>query len=253
MNATELGADDWDQHWSDFSAVSEVAPATRYRYTLALRLLNIGARGQGVRLLDIGSGPGGFAEVFLTRFPQAQLLGLDSSATGVGHAAARVPSARFLQCDLMNPGAQPPFGATHAVCAEVLEHLDDPIAFLRNTMRFMAPGCRLVITVPGGKPNAFDRHIGHRRHFNARDLRQLIEAAGFEVELSTGAGFPFFNLYRLMTSWRGMKLVQDVSNADSFAVRAGMLVFGLLFHLNFSRWGWQTIALARYKPGAHLG
>ena len=55
-----------------------------------------------------------------------------------------------------------------------------------------------VVTVPGGPMSAFDRHIGHRRHFSPDDLRAVLLAAGFQVERTTGVGFPFFNLYRLV-------------------------------------------------------
>ena len=250
MSSSQLSPDNWDQHWTDFSAVSDVAPATRYRHDIAIRLLDIKSEGAEVRMLDIGSGPGGFAEMFCSRFPKAALLGLDLSAAGIMRAAKRVPAGRFIQCDLMAPGEQPPFGATHAVCAEVLEHLDDPVTFLRNATHFMGPDCQLVVTVPGGKPNDFDRYIGHRRHFSATELKELLTTAGFEVDLATGAGFPFFNLYRLLTTWRGKKLVQDVCNPESLRLRAGMLVFGLLFRFNSMRCGWQTVALARYRSRA---
>jgi len=35
--------------------------------------------------------------------------------------------------------------------------------------------------VPGGPMSAFDRHVGHRRHFSAAALRQLLVNSGFEV------------------------------------------------------------------------
>jgi len=94
------------------------------------------------------------------------------------------------------------FGATHAIASEVLEHLDDPVTLLRNGMAYMAPGCRVIVTVPGGPISAFHRHIGHRRHYTPVLLRDLLTAAGFEVEVSTGIGFPFFNLYIGALVWR---------------------------------------------------
>jgi SAM-dependent methyltransferase len=243
--------DDWDRHWTDFSAAGDMAPATRYRQQLCIRLLALTAPGEGVRLLDIGSGTGAFAELFCSRFSKARLRGLELSQTGVDLAACRVPHAEFLQRDLIAPSPNcedRPFRATHAVCSEVLEHLDDPLTFLRNTKSHMAPDCRLVVTVPGGKPNAFDTYIGHRRHYSAQDLRQLLQTAGFEVELATGVGFPFFNMYRLVTTWRGERLKQDVSGPPSLTVRMGMMIFGFLFRFNLMRWGWQTVAVARHRP-----
>ena len=246
---SEALCDNWDQHWTDFSQVSRNAPATRYRERVCLRLLEIPGSGAGVRLLDIGSGTGGFAEQFCSRFPQASLLGLEMSKTGVDLAAQLVPAAKFIQRDLLAPlpvGEQETtFGASHAVCSEVLEHLDDPLTLLMNAKRYMAPGCKLVVTVPGGKPNRFDLYIGHRRHYAAADLRELLETAGFDVVHATGVGFPFFNLYRLLTRLRGDNLKHDVNGPPSFCVRVAMAVFSVLFRFNLMSSGWQTVAVAR--------
>ena len=247
---THPQADNWDQHWTDFSEASEMGAATKYRQRLAIKLLAVQASGAGVRLLDIGSGTGGFAKVFCERFPQAALHGLEMSPTGVALAGRRVRRAVFEQRDLLErlpDGAAARFQATHAVCCEVLEHLDDPLVLLRNAAAYMAPGCRLVVTVPGGRPNVFDRYIGHRRHYTGQELRQLLESAGFEVERASGAGFPFFNIYRLLTTWRGERLKQDVSGPPSLMVRVGTVIFSLLFRFNLMSAGWQTVAVALYR------
>jgi hypothetical protein len=122
----------------------------------------------------------------------------------------------------------------------------DPETLLRNTIAYLAPGCLLIVTVPGGPMSAFDKHIGHRKHFDPEELRRVLERAGFEVERATGAGFPFFNLYRLVVMARGRRLVASEGGTSGLA-RLVLAVFGALFHLNLdsSRWGWQTVALAR--------
>jgi hypothetical protein len=124
--------------------------------------------------------------------------------------------------------------------------LNDPVLLLRHAAEYMAPGCKLVVTVPGGWRNAFDAHIGHRRHYTPADLAALLERAGFTIESLFGAGFPFFNLYRLLTTLRGRRLIRDVSGPPGWLVRAGGVVFGALFRLNLMHlWGWQTLAVAR--------
>ena len=70
--------------------------------------------------------------------------------------------------------------------------------------------------------NALYRHIGHRRHYSPQELRQLLESAGFRVESVYGAGFPFFNLFRVFLTIRGEKLVKDISGLPSSLVRFGM-------------------------------
>src|SRR5262249_2841353 len=143
--------DNWDQHWLDFSAASESAPATKYRTRLILRLLDIDANDPTVRLLEIGSGTGKFAEDFCARYPQSKFLGIELSQMGVEMSVRRVPSARFLKRNLLlpsEPGQVFDFQATHALCSEVLEHVDEPDVVLRNAIPYMGPHCKLVVTVP---------------------------------------------------------------------------------------------------------
>ncbi len=244
--------DDWDRHWLDYSDAAEQNPAQRYRRRIVFDLL---ALGDGpVRVLDVGSGQGDFAAELLRRHPRAELLGLEVSEAGIEIAQQKAPGAGFVQRDLTQagePAAEQQGWATHAVCSEVLEHVDKPGELLANAAHYMAPGCRLVVTVPGGPMSAFDRHIGHRRHFSPEALGALLTEAGFEVETASGAGFPFFNLYRLVVILRGRRLVEDVSGggtgSESRLARATMAAFRPLFRLNRLRGGrgWQTVAVAR--------
>jgi SAM-dependent methyltransferase len=247
--------DDWDRHWTDYSDAAERNPAQRYRRRLVTEMLDLGTG--PARVLDIGSGQGDFAAELLGANPGAELLGLEVSEAGVEMSRRKAPRGEFVQCDLLE-GAEPPAEqrgwATHAVCSEVLEHVDDPVALIANAAPYMAPGCRLVITVPGGPMSAFDRHIGHRRHFAPPDLAELLGRAGYRVDTATGAGYPFFNLYRRVVIMRGEALVEDVSAAEggseSRLALAVMGAFGVLFRLNRSRSrrGWQTVAVAHPGP-----
>jgi SAM-dependent methyltransferase len=243
--------DDWDRHWLDFSAAAELSPATRYRRRLALRLLAEDRRNTSVRMLEIGSGAGQFAAEFLTAAPHAQFLGLELSHTGVDIATRRVPAARFLPRDLLaraTPDDGVDFRATHALCSDVLEHLDDPALLLRHATAYMAPGCKLVVTVPGGWYSAFYGHIGHRRHYTPAELSDLLESAGFAVERVCAAGFPFFNIYRMLVTLRGQELIAEAARAPSLLMRASGAIFDALFRLNMMHpWGWQTVAVARYR------
>ena len=247
--------DDWDVHWEDFTEANKRNPAQEYRRRLAIQLLE--RREAPRHLLDIGSGNGEFLRVAGRRWPQAELLGLEMSEVGVQQSRARVPGAEFRVCDLME-GAGPIGGrerwATHAVCSEVLEHVDDPVLLLRNARRWLAPGCRLVVTVPGGPMSAFDRHIGHRRHFAPPQLAATMREAGLTVAMTAGAGFPTFNLYRSMVILAGSRLVsagdaKAEHTPDGLLLRGAMATFRPLFHLTLPRspMGWQTIGVG-YEP-----
>jgi SAM-dependent methyltransferase len=240
--------DDWDRHWQQYQESALTNPAQDYRRRLVLARLDL-ARADSPRVLDIGSGLGDFLVDLHALYPLVPKLGLELSRNGVEIATRRLPQARFLQRNLIagndDPAELRAF-ATHAVCSEVLEHVDDPVRLLRNARVYMADGCRLVVTVPGGPRSAFDRHIGHRRHFTPGDLRKLLQDAGFDVEFSTGAGFPFFNLYRLLVVLRGEQLVDDARGEPGQLLKAVSAVFRLLFKLNLPRspLGWQMLAVA---------
>jgi SAM-dependent methyltransferase len=244
-----ISIDDWDEHWSKFGASAEQGPSLGYRRRLVLQGLNLEGQGEKTKLLEIGSGTGEFAEVVCGDYPRVKYLGLDLSRVGVEVSGRRVPQARFLQRDLLqSKGTEEglDFGATHAVCSEVLEHLDNPELLLRNAAAYMQKGCKLVVTVPGGGMNAFYKHIGHRRHYSSKEMSELLQRSGFRVEKAYDAGFPFFNTLRLFLTWRGDKMIETLSGPPSGFARFGMKIFDVLFRFNLMRWGWQTVVVASY-------
>jgi SAM-dependent methyltransferase len=254
--ASFVARDDWDRHWQAYTAVAERNPSQRYRRQLVLSHLAKSGCGPGARILDIGSGQGDLAVDLHNRFPETEIAGVELSTTGVEVSKAKVPSAHFVQRNLLEPvGDIGPLRewAQFAVCSEVLEHVDDPATLLRNASEYLAPGSTLIVTVPGGPKSQYDLHIGHRQHFTPASIRALLETAGFQVDLATGAGFPFFNLYRLVVVLRGKSLIHDVDSAtngwSSILARGVMSVFHPLFALNLmnSRLGWQIVAVARVK------
>ena len=240
--------DDWDRHWKDIENTMAMNPAHEYRRSILFRNLNL-ASVPSPRVLDVGSGLGDFLIALSDQYPEVPKLGLELAQTGVDIASRRLPQATFLQRDLIaggeGPGAYAKF-ATHAVCSEVLEHVDDPVRLLENARAYMAKGCRLVVTVPGGPRSALDLHIGHRRHFTPASIREVLNKAGFTVLSSVGAGFPFFNLYRLLVILRGNKLIDDAASEPSYLLRFTCAVFRACFKLNKdnSRFGWQIVAIA---------
>ena len=251
---TSPAPDDWNRHWEEYSQSAEENPAQNYRRDLIFSLLGLRDSGEGARVLDIGSGQGDLSAAILTRFPSTQVLGLELSETGVKISSRKVPEARFVQRDLLDgtePSGELRGWATHAVCSEVIEHVDDPSRLLKNARAYIAPGGLLVVTAPGGPMSAFDKHIGHRKHWRPDDVAAVLKNAGYESVRATGAGFPFFNLYRCVVILRGRKLIQDVATAPagraSGSARAAMAVFHWLIRpaLNSTRRGWQMVATAR--------
>ena len=244
--------DDWNAHWDRYASAASQNPAQRMRHDLIARLLRKGAR-DAMRLFDIGSGQGDMLAKLRPIFPSAEFFGAELSASGVEMSRSKVPDATFLTADLFAPPpeiARFQGWATDAVCSEVLEHVDDPAAFLRAACPYLADGARLVVTVPGGPMSEFDKHIGHRQHFTRASIARVLEDGGFTAERVHLAGFPFFNLYRAAVIARGKKLVADGESkgaAASVASSVALAVFRFLFHFNLSDspFGWQVVAVAR--------
>jgi trans-aconitate methyltransferase len=253
-NVTSTPRDDWDRHWDEYSQAAQENPAQEYRRKVIFSLLGLRPPGVGVRVLDVGCGQGDMAAAIRDAFPKAEIVGLELSQLGVEISRQKVPDARFVHCNLLEEVTPPQDlrrWATHAVCSEVIEHVDDPLKLLRSAREYMGPGCTLVVTAPGGPMSAFDKHIGHRKHFQPSNIQRLFRDAGYIPEQVTGAGFPFFNLYRCAVVMRGKKLIEDVSArrspAASHSARLAMSIFHWLFRLNLdsSPWGWQMVGKAQ--------
>ena len=251
---TRSSQDDWDAHWEQYAESAGLNPAQRMRHELIARLLCESPDPTNARVFDLGSGQGDLLQKLHPLLPKAKLLGAELSESGVAISRRKVPQATFMVADIFQPpAALNDFEgwATHAVCSEVLEHVDDPAAFLKQARNYLAPEAKLIVTVPGGPMSAFDRRIGHRQHFDRAQVRALLEQAGYSVERIYLAGFPFFNLYRFLVIARGRRLAQDVgtqsSGFSSSVAGFTMKLFRLLFRLNLrdSPFGWQVVAVAR--------
>ncbi len=255
MNPTQTS--DWNQLWDAYAASAEENPAQKYRRLQIEKLLNLKNAPRPLRILDLGSGQGDFSQEIKAKYPEAEVVGIELSERGVKESQRKVPGARFFQADLTQPLNLPEElkgWATHAVCSEILEHIENPIRVLENVKPLLSTDCRWVITVPSGPRSYFDRHIGHLQHFSASEFKALCIKAGYEFESLSKAGFPFFNLYKLVLILRGKKLVSDVevpqSQSLSWSVRTAMAIFDWLFQFNLDNFfgGWQIAAVVKKKP-----
>ena len=140
--------------------------------------------------IEVGIGTGLYSGMLLRKLPSIKGVGLDISAasklfteaqmTALGVGSRYRVELRDVTADPMEPQTE------WLVCVEVLEHLDDPVAFLRGLRRNMTPGARAFITAA---LNA--AHADHIYLYRNSDevLVQLMEA-GFSLEQSfVGAAY----------------------------------------------------------------
>ena len=119
----------------------------RGRFNLGLKLA---AEFRGKRVLDYGSGDGSFLAM-LMRAPSAPALamGTEVDPRVVENCRARLMTEglRFVTNDALDSTEHE--GAYDAViCMEVLEHVLDVTDVLNRFMRFLAPGGKVLISVP---------------------------------------------------------------------------------------------------------
>jgi 2-polyprenyl-3-methyl-5-hydroxy-6-metoxy-1,4-benzoquinol methylase len=111
------------------------------------------------RILDLGCGPGQFAEFIAASMPTAQYVGLDFSRVAISLAQKRCPNYLFEvhALPIYHFDGLPSFDAV--VCTEVLEHVEND----REILAAVPAGTTIVATVPN-----FDS-FGHIRLFRHAD------------------------------------------------------------------------------------
>jgi len=55
---------------------------------------------RAARVVDMGCGPGNSTELLVAHFPEAEVIGLDSSPAMLEQARERLPKCKFVEADL---------------------------------------------------------------------------------------------------------------------------------------------------------
>lgn len=186
---------------------------------------------EGARILEVGCGTGHNFEM-LERFGRLEALEVD--------AEARALASRRLGREI---GDAPlpeltgvPDGTYHLIALlDVLEHVDGRPESLRSIAAKLAPGGKILVTVPAYQWmwSAHDRAHHHKLRYSKKGLRRDAEAAGLKVDR-----IGFFNslLFPIAAAVRILgKLTGKSSSDDKLPPRPlnGIFerIFGLERHL----------------------
>ena len=196
---------------------------------------------QNPRILDVGCGTGA----------NLKMLAAHGRAEGVVFSQLAVDFCRERGLDSVKLGAveQLPYenGSFDLVTAlDVVEHLDDDVAGLREIRRVLRRDGRVLLFVP-----AFmflwgvqDDVSNHRRRYTLPSLLRAVEAAGFSVEWSSYANISFFLpvlLVRSVMRWLGLRAATEYGinismmngpfsslfAAERFILKRGKIPFGV--------------------------
>ena len=141
------------------------------------------------RILDVGCGTGANL-LMLSNYGDAE--GVDISKDALAFCRER-----GLDKVKLGAGEELPYddGTFDLVTAfDVVEHMDDDLAGLREMRRVLRPGGRVLLFVPTFMFlwGLQDDVSNHRRRYRLSELRRVLEQAGFEIERSTYANIMFF-------------------------------------------------------------
>jgi SAM-dependent methyltransferase len=168
-----------------------VGPRHRLRESLLSRLLLSARPGQA--LLNVGAGQGTFSQLLEAR--GFEVTSVDPSPAAVELLRARVRGPVLAAAAGELPFADASFDG--AVLGEVLEHIEDDLAALREVARVLRPGGVVAASVPAN-PDWFgpsDEWAGHRRRYTRDGLLELCAGAGLTVERLEPWGFPVSSFY----------------------------------------------------------
>jgi 2-polyprenyl-3-methyl-5-hydroxy-6-metoxy-1,4-benzoquinol methylase len=199
---------------TELSAVIRRHPWWRARTQLVLSILERHAITPPARVLDAGCGWGVTLEALEQRAYRA--TGLDVSR----QALERLDQAdrRLIEADLTRSFS--PLVVAHSafdavLALDVIEHVDDDRAVLANLARLVRPGGILIVSVPALPElfSEFDRVQGHRRRYDAEQLRAAFE----DTELRTEQVFwwgswlvPLFRFRRHRSSANAAQVPEEI-------------------------------------------
>jgi SAM-dependent methyltransferase len=172
------------------------------------------ARAEGpVHVLDIGSGDTYLAEHLIARLPDGSRLVCVDANYADSHLARRVIGPDSTLCTVR---VAPEGQYDWILLLDVLEHVEDDTALVREQLCRLPAHGRVLVSVPAWQAlyTEHDVRLGHRRRYAPSELRGLLEASGLRVMLLGGlfaSLLPLRSLSKTVEVLRGYQAVPQSS------------------------------------------
>lgn len=159
----------------------------RYQVPVYRYAKRVAERRRDAVVLDIGCGSGDKLHEFFGR-GKRRVVGVDQGS-GIALASDRFAGIDWIDGDLARDDVWADLKAISPdliICADVIEHVEDPVELLHRLQSLMSPGTALILSTPDRSrleasqlgPPGNQRHI---REWSKDELARLVSHVGFEV------------------------------------------------------------------------
>jgi SAM-dependent methyltransferase len=133
--------------------------------------------------LDVGTGTGEFLDT-MAGLVDGLVIGTELNDQAAHVASRTGTTPRVVMRALAEKIPLARGTVSRLTSLDVVEHLDDDLAALREYRRVCRDGARVVFTVPAYQSlwSEHDVRVAHRRRYRRRQLCEVVEQAGFAVE-----------------------------------------------------------------------
>lgn len=244
-----LSGDAYDSQWERLADFIIHNPGARHRRRNTAQMLR---DLKPSTILDVGCGTGDLMLLMRDTFAarghaDMSWLGVDIAVETILGLQRDIPWADFKLFDVVQDEMDQQFDLV--TCCEVIEHLDDAEAALKNLGKLVKPGGYLFISCPTGKIYQTERSIGHIYHPKPCDLRRWGAQAGLQTERELRWGWPMYRTLKNITNISSDYSVKHFGsgNYSPFKVLVNKIAYFVTFPSVSSPWACQLFWLFR-KP-----
>jgi len=181
-------------------------------------------------ILEIGTSSGYLLREIKTLVPQSVLIGSDCIPEPLEKIAQNRRDIPLIQFDLVNCPL-PDKSVDVVIALNVLEHIQDDIAALKQIYRILKPGGYAIIEVPANQElyDFYDEQLKHFRRYNLRDLCNMALNSHFVIVNATHLGFFLFPFFSFIKK-RNKRLSNSSESQKKNLVKKQIALGGKIIH-----------------------